>query len=621
MDKIDTNLEAYRRGGVGMTNWCEQNVRVPVYPENASSPHWIYIGELPKKKHSITQKSYYDMWQAQKDELHRALEMDDENRFIHRLIIFIESRGEGKSLKAVLIQLWKFFCFPRQKIMLAANSRDQITFSHYDIIRDLIKNSPKLHAIVGKRNIKEKEICIKDSSKSIISIIRCISSFSGIYSNITGFTFSEMFDLRNETFFSQIYGSTRNMPNALGVVDSTVSSEGHILHRLYKSYISKKDPTLFVLYRHSKEGHHSDYRNPNMTPAQIASYRATFPRQDFNRYILNLWSAGSEKYFTKEQVEASRILGLDHQIGRHNEIIELLSKKNKMIENENKIIENMGNTSSMPYSSKDDLISIDERLWSINDIMPLRSNRGAPQIARIEDFTELSRIYDSNWVILAGIDRADPEGKRANARTIFVLVAKGAIGSRSMSYDSQTNLTFIYVVLNVVDISDHSLAGIKEAILEAQQEMHGIDKITSERWGMWDLDEWCKENDIEFEMLYPNPNRQNAAFNELYFLYNTGRIKIPTLAVSGSRHDDILEEEALMFEYNITYKKNVASRKKTLFGSPEKFKRHGVQDDAIYALAWAIYGGRDKGFDDLREIKGIQWFGDIHQPDGMVGNW
>ena len=155
----------------------------------------------------------------------------------------------------------------------------------------------------------------------------------------------------------------------------------------------------------------------------------------------------------------------------------------------------------------------------------------------------------------------------------------------------------------------------------SQQEMHGIDKITSERWGMWDLDEWCKENDIEFEMLYPNPNRQNAAFNELYFLYNTGRIKIPTLAVAGARHDDILEEEALMFEYNITYQKNVATRKKTLFGSPEKFKRHGVQDDALYALAWAIYGGREKGFDDLREIKGTQWFGDIYQPEGMTGNW
>lgn len=621
MANLDDKLKAYRNAGNGMTLWCEENVRVPIYPEAADTPQWTYMGDLPKKKHSVTQRSYYDMWQEQKEELYRALEMDSEKRFIHRLILFIEQRGEGKSLKAVLVQLWKFFCFSRQKIMLAANSKDQITFSHYDIMRDLIKNSPKLYAIVGKKNIKEKEICIKDSKKTIISIIRCISSFSGIYSNITGFTFSEMFDLRNETFFSQIYGSTRNMPNALGVIDSTVSAEGHILHRLYKSYIAKKDPTLFVIYRSSKEGHHSDYRNPNMTPKQISSFHTTFPRQDFNRYILNLWSAGSEKYFDKEQVEASRIIGLDNRPGRHNEVIELLKKKNRMIEIENKLIENMGNTTTLPYSSEDVLGAIDERLWSIDSIMPLRTGHGAPQIARVEDFNELSRIYDSNWTILGGLDRADPEGKRANARTIFVLVAKGVIGSRSMTYDATTTLSFIYIILHVANIADHSLNGIKEVTLEGQQEMHGIDKLTAERWGMWDLDEWCKENDIEFEMIYPNPNRQNAAFNELYFLYNTGRIKIPTLAVPGSRNDDILKEEALMFEYNISYKDKSFSRKKTLFGSPEKFKRHGVQDDALYALAWAIYGGRELGFDDLREIKQTQWLGDMYQPDDMVGKW
>ena len=620
-DLIDDKLIAYRNGGEGMSLWCEENIRVPVYPEGADMPQWVYMGELPKKKHSITLKSYYDMWQVQKAEICRALEMDSEKRFIHRLIIFIEQRGEGKSLKAVLIQLWKFFCFPRQKIMLAANSKDQITFSHYDIMRDLIKNSPELHAIVGKRNIKEKEIVIKDSKKSIISIIRCISSFSGIYSNITGFTFSEMFDLRNETFFSQIYGSTRNMPNALGVVDSTVSRKDHILHRLYKSYVNKKDPKLFVSYRYSKEGHHSDYLNPNMTPEQIASYKATFPRQDFNRYILNLWTAGSNKYFEPEQVEATRIIGLDRQVGRHTEVIELLKKKNKMIETENKLIDNFGNTATLPYSSADALGAIDERLWSIDSIMPLRTKHGESIFANLVDFEELSRLYDSNWVILAGVDRADPESQRSNARTIEVVIAKGAIGSRSMTYTASTALQFIYIVVYVAHIEDHSLDGIKEQTLIAQHEMKGIDKMTAERWGMWDLVSWCEENDIAYEVVYPNPERQKAAFGELYHLYNTGRIKIPTLAVYGSRGEDILEEETLMFEYNIAYKDSFASKKKSLFGSPEKFKRHGVQDDALYALAWAIYGGRELGFDDLREIKGEQWFGDIYQPEGMIGDW
>ena len=125
MSKLDDKLIAYRNGGEGMVLWAEENVRVPVYPEGSDIPKWTYLGKLPKEKHSITNRSYYDMWQEQKKELYEALKMDKEKRFVHRLIILIEQRGEGKSLKAVLIQMWKFFCFPRQRIMLAANSKDQ----------------------------------------------------------------------------------------------------------------------------------------------------------------------------------------------------------------------------------------------------------------------------------------------------------------------------------------------------------------------------------------------------------------------------------------------------------------------------------------------------------------
>ena len=622
MSKLDDKLIAYRNGGEGMVLWAEENVRVPVYPEGSDIPKWTYLGKLPKEKHSITNRSYYDMWQEQKKELYEALKMDKEKRFVHRLIILIEQRGEGKSLKAVLIQMWKFFCFPRQRIMLAANSKDQITFAHYDIIRDLIRNSPKLHAIVGKKNIKEKEICIKDSNKRIISIIRCISSFSGIYSNITGFTFSEMFDLRNETFFSQIYGSTRNMPNAFGVIDSTVSTKEHILYKLYKSYVEKKDPKLFVSYRYSREGHHSDFLNPNMTPEQIESFRATFPAQDFNRYILNLWDAASAKYFTQEQVEATRIIGLDHEIGKHKEIVQLLKRKNEIIDIENKLINNFKDSDVTPCSTKNRIGDIDKRLWSIDNIMPLRTNQGVPKMADIHDFEQITDLCDTNWVILIGIDRGDPEGKKANTRTILIAIAKGILGSRSITtYNVNTSLVPIYITLNVVNIEDHSLESIKDNIVQVQQEYHGIDKITSERWGMWDMAKWCEEQDIDFEMLYPNPDKQKAAFGELYHLYNTGRIKIPTLGVAGSKHEDILYEEAITFEYNISYKEQFIRRKKMLFGSPEKYKRFGIQDDAIYALGWAIYGGRELGFDDLREIKGTFWFGDIYSPEKMVGNW
>jgi hypothetical protein len=88
-------------------------------------------------------------------------------------------------------------------------------------MRDIILNSPDLLMEVGgARNIQEKQIHIKNELNKVESFIRAISSFSGIVSNITGYTFSEIFDMKNPKFFVQLDGSTRNIPNALGVIDS-----------------------------------------------------------------------------------------------------------------------------------------------------------------------------------------------------------------------------------------------------------------------------------------------------------------------------------------------------------------------------------------------------------------
>jgi len=54
--------------------------------------------------------------------------------------------------------------------MLGANSKDQVKFVHFDIMRDIITFSPKLLAIVGgKRNLQEKEIRLKDAKGNFIT--------------------------------------------------------------------------------------------------------------------------------------------------------------------------------------------------------------------------------------------------------------------------------------------------------------------------------------------------------------------------------------------------------------------------------------------------------------------
>ena len=159
----DQEYVDFRKGGKGFALWAEEFACVEIIPFESDQKTWVPIKNLPKDKHPRTGKSYWDLWQEQKKILDRALAMED-NRFLHNLIVLCWMRGEGKSLVVCLIQLWKFFCWVRQKIMLGANSKDQIKFVHFDIIKDIILNSPELYRAVGKRNIQEKEIRLTNRS-------------------------------------------------------------------------------------------------------------------------------------------------------------------------------------------------------------------------------------------------------------------------------------------------------------------------------------------------------------------------------------------------------------------------------------------------------------------------
>jgi hypothetical protein len=318
-----SRIEEYRNGGEGFVKWCENEVRIPVYPEGGMIPVWTPVSDLPDTPNKETGRSPKDFWENLSTVARKSLVVKD-GLLVYRLIVFCWMRGEAKSLFTCLIQLWKFYNFPAQLIVLGANSRDQVKFVHFDIMRDIILNSPKLLRITGRKNLQEREIRLKDKDGITKSTIRSISSFSGIVSNITGYTFSEIFDLKNPKFFYQLDGSIRNIPNALGVIDSTVSSKDHILFRLYKLWVSGKDSTLFFSHRSSPNADYRDFWHPAMTQKQLNSYQAKFPVSEFNQYFRNIWSAGSHRLIAPELIMASRFIGFSSTLGMHGTIVKTL---------------------------------------------------------------------------------------------------------------------------------------------------------------------------------------------------------------------------------------------------------------------------------------------------------
>jgi len=597
-----TTPAEYRNGGEGFIKWVDENCRLHIYPKGSDVPVWVLAGELPPE--------YAPIWDGQKEIAREALKMK-RNRFVHRLIVLCWMRGDGKSLTACLIQMWKFFNFPRQQIVLGANSKEQTKFVHYEIIRDIILNSPKLISIVGVKNVQEKEIRIKDSAGNIVSQIRAISSFSGIVSNITGYTFSEMFDMKNPKFFVQLDGSTRWVPNALGVIDSTVSDKGHVLFKLFQTYNSGEDPLLYFSHRCSPGAKEKDYWNPNMSQEEIDSFRGKFPPEEFERYFENTWSAGQKKQFTREMVESTRYLGANGKFNNHGEVMALVKRKIKVLETADE-----GEAKSIDYrDTSTQLEDIETALIPVDSVYTMGDQSTGSQMASNLDLAELGKMFKTGWAIMAGFDRSDPMKTDTNARTIFTLVAKGlpmSLENPLQDFDENFIPQYIYFLLHIKSLEKNTLEEMKGLLDEAHKEFDGLDKVTAERWGTWDLGTWCEDAEVPFEGVYPNYNKQRDAFSELYLLYRDGRFKTPTCNEVGSELPDILYEEALKFQHDVAKKK---------YGSPDKSLKSGVQDDAMYSLGWCIYGGRELGIDHLRVRQQNAFFGEMVQPTDNIGKY
>lgn len=604
----------YQDGPEGFISWCEDKVSIPIYPVGAVMAQWCPIGELPNEINPKTGKSYDNIWQEQKEICRTALRMID-GEFIHRLIVLCWMRGEGKSLLACLIQLWKFFNWSKQQIVLGANSKEQITFVHFDIIKDIILNSPPLLSVIGKRNILEKKIRLTDDQGNDVSVIRAISSFSGIVSNITGYTFSEIFDMKNPKFFVQLDGSIRNIPNAFGVIDSTVSAKTHILYNLFDTYVHRKDPSLFFSYRFSKEGKSDDYWNPNMSQAQLDAYRSKFPLGDYERYFLNTWSSGSLRVFTEETIEAMGNLGIDGVAGNSAVLMTACDKKVRLEDSMRIFQEQRKGMVQVSASEVNALGMIKKRLMPMENYIPLRDAGGFPMMATLDDLERLGILLDTKWAILAGLDRADPmKITNRGARTVFTCVAKGLPGSGSRPFllDQGAVPNYLYIVLHVVNVDTHSLSDIKDLIMAVNTEFDGLDKLCGERWGIWDLVPWCEEQNILLEAIFPTYDKQKAAFSELYLTATGARIKCSPLGVWGTKETDLFREEARVFFHDPD---------KHWFGSPEKMEKDGIQDDCMFSLAWCIYGGREISANDFRERRSEHYFGTMVREHIPLGTW
>jgi len=332
---------------------------------------------------------------------------------------------------------------------------------------------------------------------------------------------------------------------------------------------------------------------------------------------MNVWSSAALRAFTPEMITAMAYLGFDGHISDGKALIQLIKEMDEKKSRYEFMLANPFHTyteeSGIEHYMEKDVAVYNARLIPVSSTYKLKNAYG-PSMAEVEVLNKLSDIYDTDWAITCGLDRSDPmKVDRLFARTIFTCIAKGLPGSRSMPYRTteESVPNYIYFLLYLEHITNNTLEGIKELILNCHTEYDGVDTLCGERWGIWDLEAWAPEYDIKFEAVYPTYDKQRGAFNELYLIVARGLFKAPPVPIYGSKSEDVLREEMAIFQHDSD---------KKWFGSPEKEEKKGIQDDAMFATAWCIYGGRELSVIDFRPRGRKKWFGTFINPSGSIQN-
>lgn len=611
-------IPLYRKGGDGFVLWAEENIKVNAFIPGTSVQRPTYLADLSREPEPSTGKSWWSFWCWQKEICREALVLGDDNRLKHNLVIFCTERGEGKSFMAVMILLWKFTVFANQRIFLAANSKEQSGFAHREEMDKIIRISPVILALLGgEKNILSKELAIYDSKGLKISFITTVSTFTGVLSNATGFSFSEFFQAKPDApFFNQIYSSMRNMPNALGVIDSTVSTRDHKLFKLYQQVQEgvKGSESWFFYYKCNPTADVNLYKSPANTQKQLDAFQASTAANpvEFSMFFKNTWESAQAGLFSDIDIEATHYIGADGKIGNHEQVINRLEILNKHKKDEQYVADK-----GLKLKQRPELQEFDKK--SLNSF-----DKYVPQLNE-EEFTisaevlsNLSDLFDTDWTIGVGLDRSDPlaMASRSSAQTVLTCVAKGLPGSRSNPYlyldtgnGELSSPEYLHIQCGLYIAKRSTSDELQQVIGDWHDEFNGVESFASDRYGVSDVVGWLVAEGIvdKPEVVQFSTQKQREVFAMLYNVIHYGRFKKPRIYIPGAKEVDIVVEQ--LKEFSVSYNGRTVK-----YGSPQKSRLNGVQDDAVDALAMCIYGMRHLGMDQFKAIKVKDFFGTYISP-------
>lgn len=492
-------------------------------------------------------------------------------------------RGDYKTFDIAVVVLFRFFNLFRERIYLVTNSVQQTTHLVYREAYDLIKISPTLSLMLNTPglDISTDAIYLRSGRgvENIFSSIEIVSAAGGARSNATCVAWSEAWKFKGkETDVAELMQSIRGMTdaNAMFLAESTVAPKGHWFERQYEISISNEpDPLTYFQYYDGTQR-----QNPKITQDFLNSAKKSFPIH-YKAFFDNRWEDATTGLFPEKRIIEMGVIGIDGGTGRNTELLTAIDRITAL----NVEIRKYDNAMDMS-KQKTELKQIEGRLNYLNYEIPMG----------IDTLEHFSRIYDCEWIIGLGLDRAKQMTDRAD-RTVLAAVARGILDAKKWGTDRLFLLLDLRMLKREDDITEH--------INEIAQLFGGIGVyIDLEDWNVLEIHKKCEEFGYEPEIVPVSYKHQKKIFEELYLASEEGYLKCPPLAIWFDNEDkihvgdipagmsDILRTEMACFEHQEGIGEGGGGGR-GWFGSKHKRATRRVpqgmpRDDTIYALAHAI---------------------------------
>jgi len=309
-----------------------------------------------------------------------------------------------------------------------------------------------------------------------------------------------------------------------------------------------------------------------MTPDALNHFRQNLPDILYNMYFRNRWEDAAGSLFPTEKIKEIGVCGLDGGASLPSpELSDAIKQFRELEIKRNNFTRGKVDLSAVNH----EITEIEKRLYTVEALYKMPAT-GA-------DLEKIGQLYGCNFIIGVGLDRALRMSKHPG-RTAMSCIARGVINGE----------TSMYFVLDIFIPTESTLPVLAEKFMEWTGKYGWIDKVCVETYSAEDFYDWVSDKALAAEFVSPTYIKQKPVFFSMSNIVDSGQLKCPPVPYytdedgklyrGFTNKNDIFREELAMFNYIPGITERTGE-----FGSPEKNKKSGVQDDVVYSIGWALY--------------------------------